>query len=278
MASLQEIKTRLSSVATTKKITKAMQLVATAKLKRAKKSFNGIQEYYTSVYEIFQGIQGNVKNIDKIIPKTKNDCELYIVFTSDLGLCGSYNSNIFKLVKSKIRSKDKIVVLGSKGSAYYKTKKQKLHMDFPSIGDDPNYNVCSNIGQNAVSMYLTGEIKAIKVIHTKYINTVSFEPIETKVLPVEKKPIKIKQNALTEFEPDPETVIKNGLPLYVSAILFGSMVETKVSEMSSRRTAMENASDNADELIEKLELQYNRARQASITQEITEIISGSNAK
>ena len=278
MASLQEIKSRLGSISTTKKITKAMQLVATAKLKRAKGNLEGIQEYYTSVYETFQSLLGQVKDFSKLVPAKPKESTLYIVITSDLGLCGSYNSNILKMLKEKAKSSDKIIMVGSKGVSSLKVRGKQTHMAFQSVGDDPDYNIASNIGKEAIALYLTGEVKAIKILHTKFINSVTFEAESTKILPVVKQEgeKKHKVSALIEFEPDAETVVKNAIPLYVSAVIFGSMVESKVSEMSSRRTAMENATDNADELIDKLDLEYNRARQASITQEITEIVAGSD--
>ncbi len=116
MASLQELKGRISSVSTTKKITKAMQLVATAKLQKARKNLNSIQEYYSSVYDMFQDLLANVKDISKLVPENTDDSIIYIVITSDIGLCGGYNSNIFKMVKSEMRSIDKIVAIGNKGA------------------------------------------------------------------------------------------------------------------------------------------------------------------
>lgn len=278
MASLQEIKSRLGSISTTKKITKAMQLVATAKLRRAKSNLEGIQEYYTSVYDTFQDLLGQIKDFSALVPANPKESTLYIAITSDLGLCGSYNSNILKMLKEQVKSGDQVIMVGNKGVSSYKVKGKKTYMEFQSVGDNPDYNIASNIGKEAIALYMTGEVKAIKILHTKFINSVTFEAETTQILPVVKKQEehKEKQHAVTEFEPDAETVVKNAIPLYVSAVTFGSMVESKVSEMSSRRTAMENATDNADELIEKLDLEYNRARQASITQEITEIVAGSD--
>lgn len=280
MASLQEIKSRLNSISTTKKITKAMQLVATAKLQKAKGNLESIQEYYTSVYDMFQDLLGNVKDTSKLFPENGKDSTLYIIITSDIGLAGGYNSNVLKILKSTLRRQDKVMVVGNKGIATARATGMQIHSEFPNAGDEPNYIVASELGKEVMVSYAAEEVNKVCIIHTKFINSVTFEATNTQLLPIDtsidKKENSMTPEALTEFEPNPETVLQNALPLYVSALIFGSMVESKVSEMSSRRTAMENATDNAEELIEILDLEYNRARQAAITQEITEIVAGSD--
>ena len=280
MASLQEIKSRLGSISTTKKITKAMQLVATAKLQRAKGNLESIQEYYTSVYEMFQDLLGNVKDVSKLFPENGKDATLHILITSDIGLAGGYNGNVLKQLKSVVKRQDKIMVVGNKGIASIKSMDVNVYQEYPNAGDKPNYVIASDLGKTALTSYLEGEVNKVNIIHTKFINSVTFEATITQLLPVvtnEKTSSNKEPLAITEFEPDPEIVLKNSLPLYVSALIFGLMTESKVSEMSSRRTAMENATENAEELIEKLDLEYNRARQAAITQEITEIVAGSDS-
>ncbi|MCR8613330.1 MAG: ATP synthase F1 subunit gamma [Mycoplasma sp.] len=284
MASLEETKRRIKSVTTTRKITKAMQLVATAKLKRAKDNLENIQEYYSAVYDTFHDLLSNVEDIKKLLSNDGSDTKLFIVINSDLGLCGGYNSNIFKLVKQTSSAKDKIISLGSKGIGHYKAIDRKLQAEFPSVGDHPNYEYASKVAMTALALYKTGEISEINLVYTKFINSITFEPTVLKLLPMEETKTEKKTNdepkklkALTSFEPNPETVVKNSLPLFISSVIYGALAESKVSEMSSRRTAMENATDNADEIIEKLDLEYNRARQAAITQEISEIVAGAEA-
>lgn len=283
MASLQEIKSRVNSVSTTKKITKAMQLVATAKLQKAKGNLESIQEYYTSVYDMFQDLMSNVKNIKNLMPTEQKDSKLFILITSDLGLCGGYNSNILKMFKENFRKQDKVFVMGTKGVMSLKSLGIKPDVELPAIGDEPNYLSTSILGKQAMELFESGEVNEVRLLHTKFINSVTFEAVDDKLLPIDeeahKDAMKNKQsNALTEFEPSPEHVLKSALPLYITAMIFGSSVESKVSEMSSRRTAMENATDNAEELIDKLDLEYNRARQAAITQEINEIVGGSDTE
>jgi len=280
MASLQEIKSRLSSISTTKKITKAMQLVATAKLKRAKDNLEGIQEYYTSVYDMFQELLSNVKDTSILEVKNPKDSILYIIITSDLGLAGSYNSSILKMAKKELRTQDKVIMIGNKGISSFNANNINIDQEFYSIGDNPNYPVANEISKLALALYMAGEVKQINILHTKYINSVTFEATNTQLLPIKKTEEKKDkgERAVTKFEPSPEEVLTGILPLYLSAQLFGTMVESKVSEMSSRRTAMENATDNAEELIDKLDIEYNRARQAAITQELNEIVAGSETE
>ncbi|MCP4336694.1 MAG: F0F1 ATP synthase subunit gamma [Mycoplasma sp.] len=285
MASLQETKSRLQSVNTTKKITKAMQLVATAKLKRAQSNLESIQEYYTTVYDTFQNIMNNVKKFEELFPKKPKDSILYIIITSDLGLCGGYNSNVLKLLKNNLKNrkeKDKVIVIGTKGITHLNASifSKSVIKEYANFGDNPNYDDSEKIGAEIIAQFMTGNVKQVNLIYTKFINSVTFEAKNNQLLPIKKSENinEVKSLTLTEFEPSADVVLKNSLPLYISALIFGSTVESKVSEMSSRRTAMENATDNATELIKQLDLEYNRARQAAITQEISEIVGGSESQ
>lgn len=152
MASLQEIKTRLHSVKTTKKITKAMQLVATAKLRRAKNNLDGIQEYYHEVFTTFQDILASVKDFSKLLPPDARDATLYITINSDIGLAGAYNSNIFKLIKKEISSRDKIIVIGQKGINFLKDDKRKI-LEFHDLGAHPDYIIASDISDKIMAMF-----------------------------------------------------------------------------------------------------------------------------
>ncbi|TCG10304.1 F0F1 ATP synthase subunit gamma, partial [Mycoplasma todarodis] len=217
--------------------------------RKAKSNLESIQEYYTSVYETFQKLLNNVSDVKKLFPQDAKESTLHIVITSDLGLCGGYNSNVLKLLKSDLKPSDKIIVLGNKGVSHLGAVGIPTFKEYSSVGDEPNYEYASGIGQEAIAQYLSGEVNKVKLIHTNFINSVTFEAESTQLLPIEKpqsseteevKTVKV----MTEFEPSPEIVLKRSIPLYVSAMIFGSMVESKVSEMSSRRTAMENATDN----------------------------------
>ncbi len=279
---MQETKRRITSVKVISKITKAMKLVATAKLRRAKNNFENIREYYESVNNTVAELINNVKDLSKVFPKNDNEKTLYIAITSDLGLCGGYNSNVLRLLKNNLKPNDVLVMIGTKGYNHMMSLNRKPEFNFLKTGDKPAYEIANTISLEALSQYYSNNIGKVKLIYTKYINTLTFEPTLRTILPVTKpvdengKVIKLATKNY-EFEPDAETVFKKMIPLYVSSLIFGSISESKISEQSSRRTAMENATDNAEDLKVELELKYNRARQGAITQEISEIIAGSDA-
>lgn len=284
MSTMQETKRRIHSVNVTKKITKAMQLVATSKIMKAKKNLKEIQEYYLSVSEVFQDLLLNIKENDlsKVFPKKSSPNTLYVVITSDLGLCGGYNSNVLKLLKVDLKQNDKIIVIGKKGVSHLNSLSIPIINSFVDVSDKPNYNYASIISQLAIPMFLNGEVSSIKLVYTKFINSITFEPKIKRLLPIDIENLDIKKNTnedkikpVFEFLPSIEVILFKSLPLFISTFIYGALVESKLSEASSRRIAMENATDNATELISKLQLQYNRARQSAITQEISEIVAGS---
>ena len=271
MASLQEIRNRIISIKTTKKITKAMKLVATAKLRNAKKKLESIKDC-SSIENIFYEIKSNIKDLNK---KNNSKKTLYIIISSDIGLCGSYNINIIKLLLKNYKKEDKIIVLGNKGISALKFRKISTDLEVGQIGDVINYDNASIAGNEALKLYRNNKVGTIKIIYTKFVNSIIFNAKIKQILPSIYK-FK-KENSLMEFEPNPKVILDNITPLYISSLIFNLLVESKVSEMSSRRLAMDNSTENAKELIEKLNLEYNIVRQTNITQEITEIISGSNS-
>jgi len=282
MASLQETKHRIESIKTTRKTTKAMQLVATVKLRQSMKNLEKIKEYYYSVYDTFQHLFTQTRDLSQLFPQNAKKGTLYIVITSNIGLCGGYISNVSKLLRNEYQEGDKVIVLGSKGISSLAAHNIPIFLGITDITDIPNYDDASTFGLESISHFLKGEVSKVKLIYTKFINSITFEATSMQLLPISsdnplvEKADDAKAEAVTQFEPSPEEVIKESIKLYISAIIYGAMVESKTSEMASRRTAMENATDNANELIDDLNIKYNRARQAAITQEISEIIAGSS--
>ncbi len=282
MASLQEVQSRISSVNTTRKITKAMELVSTSKLRKAKKNYEEVSSYSTRIEDIFHNLNTKIKDWNDIIKLDPSLPRVFIVITSDLGLCGGYNNNIFKLFKETVSENDYVIVLGSKGSRYIPKNfnEKNILLKFEHIGDEPDYNVVTLITNKVSSLLFANKIHSIHLLDTKYINSLTYQAEDRKIYPFSKreKELLSKKNQINnsiEFEPDPKTVIKKALPLYLGALIYSSIASSKVSEVSARRIAMENATDNATDIIEYLEKEYNKARQAKITQEITEIIAGS---
>ena len=275
-ASKLAIKSRMRSVDSTKKITKAMQLVAASKLKKQKQIMEQNKEYAFYLKETVQEILASIDVFSHpYLQKRQGNKMLTIVFTSDMGLCGGYNANFFRMIQSELSKDDPIIMIGSKG--YNWINKRGYHViDSQFDLEDDCYNELSMICDKVLDLYRKNEISGIQILYTSFINSISFETKISKLLPVEKvkRSTSLKE---TIFEPDGEQILNSLIPLYVKSLLYSCFLETKTSEHATRRMAMESATDNAEELKATLELQYNQARQAAITQEITEIVGGANA-
>ncbi|MHA0272851.1 ATP synthase F1 subunit gamma [Mycoplasma sp. 48589B] len=286
MANLNSLKNRISVVTNTRKITNAMQLVSTAKLRRIRNEFASVDAYLNSLKDTFDELISHVEPRDffNIFPKNDNvEANLHIVMTSDLGLCGSYNHNIIKLLKTKLKPEDKIIVIGLKGYSMIQSMgaSDQIVLKYTEIGESVSYEIGTLIAKKSLELYRNKKIANVFFYYTEFINNILQEAVVLKLFPFdipEKKEEKSQQaNATIEFEPNSEVVLKNSIPLYLASMVFGLGTSSKISEMASRRNAMENATKNADDLIKDLRLQYNRKRQSNITQEINEIVAGADA-
>ena len=281
---LQATKRRIRSVTSTKKITKAMELVATSKLKKTKNRFEEVKAYTEEIMNMVGSIMS--KKIDTTCDYLKtndSDKTLYIVVTSSLGLCGGYNANVYKTVLTEVPTENSLlVVLGSKGCSFFKNRGYEIIEGYPEDSTGDEYEVARKVSRIALSKFTTKAVGKIKLVYTRYVNSVTFQPLIVDLLPVT-KPVVLETSSEnkvhkdTLFEPDATTILNTLIPMYFESTLYGKFVECHVSEQASRRMAMENASDNADEIIEQLQLQYNKARQSAITQEITEVVAGADA-
>lgn len=278
--SMEQIRQKIKSVNTSYKITKAMQLVSTAKLKKVGKRIEMIKPYYSEVYDTFNQLIPKLSNSiylktkDQVINKT-----IWVVFNSNLGLCGGFNNNLNKLVLEQYQPQDEIVVIGSKGVSYFTNHHCKIIQSYTEINIQSSYNDSQEISLLLLSKFNNKETDAIKIAYTKYVNTVTTIPTIIDLLPIVSIKTNQESNLIqTDFEPDANTVINSAIPLYVGAIVYGALVESQVSEQALRRLAMENASNNAKEMKDKLLVSYNHARQGAITQEISEIIGGADAQ
>ncbi|AWX69669.1 ATP synthase F1 subunit gamma [[Mycoplasma] anseris] len=294
MESLQKIKHRISSINSTKKITKAMELVATAKFGKVKRQLNEVNQYFHSVEELFLNlVKHSEQNIDQLLNTNalKFDAKrnLYIVFGSDLGLCGSYNSNMMKKINEIVTNEDILIVIGSKLLALL-NKRPNTHIiqTLCQIGDSPDYDIAKIISNKIYDVLQISLLKSVKLIYTKYINPIKADPVVREIFPITEvtfkreeklssQNIKTYQIDPTSFEPSPEVILESSFGIFFEASIYHALFNAKLSEMSSRRTAMEQASDNAEDLIDDLNVKYNSSRQAKITQEITEIVSGSDS-
>ena len=281
---MQEIKRRIKSVESTKKITKAMELVATSKLRKTRNQLEQSKPYYTNVAQTVAEILANCKgNNDSIYLVENKDIEkeVFIVIASSLGLCGGYNANIFKEIKGAIKPGDYVYSIGSKATSYLLKNHQGVtDHKFDDLNTTFDFKDVTKLVAELTKMYREKEISKIKIVYTEFVNNLTFRPRIVTLLPVDPSDfdhIEISKKS-TLFEPSPEEVLDSLIPMYLQAVIYGYIIESATSENAARRTSMENANDNADELTEQLLLKYNQARQTAITNEISEIVEGANAQ
>lgn len=281
---MQEIKRRIKSVESTKKITKAMELVATSKLRKTRNQLEQSKPYYTNVAQTVAEILANCKgNNDSVYLVENKDIEkeVFIVIASSLGLCGGYNANIFKEIKGAIKPGDYVYSIGSKATSYLLKNHQGVtDHKFDDLNTTFDFKDVTKLVAELTKMYREKEISKIKIVYTEFVNNLTFRPRIVTLLPVDPSDfdhIEISKKS-TLFEPSPEEVLDSLIPMYLQAVIYGYIIESATSENAARRTSMENANDNADELTEQLLLKYNQARQTAITNEISEIVAGANAQ
>lgn len=278
---LAQTKARIKSVSSTKKITKAMQLVATAKLKTAKKINMQITPYRDEVLEIMSYCAMNVEDRSSIFLTSPKDVsrKLYVIINSTLGLCGGYNINMEKFASSIIDKQNADVILvGSKGVGYFNSQEFSVVHKFELPSLTIKETLSKELAASILTLYEQGKYQSVELLYTKFINSLTFEPTSIQLLPLANLKNAPKMNKALLFEPTPEEVLDNLIPFYLKTALKALLLESMLCEQASRRTAMETANDNANELQDKLLLEFNKSRQASITQEITEISSAANAK
>ncbi len=276
MATLRQIKEQQQSVSTINKITKAMKLVASAKSQKAVKDMKDYKEYFKKIETVMSELVGdNNKNFE---PKGT----YWIVVLSDLGLAGGYNSNIIKEINKNITSNDHAAILGNKGMSFAKKSGDKIecfHMG--ELMNDSNF--LTNITTKIKAMHYDEGLE-VKVIFTEFQSQVDLIPVVKTLLPIqniivedEKETISTEPKAIVEFEPEKDILLKELENLYIHGFLVGVYRESQASEHTARKNAMDNASTNGEELLAKLDIEYNRGRQAKITQEISEIIGGAES-
>ncbi|MCR5502185.1 MAG: ATP synthase F1 subunit gamma [Lachnospiraceae bacterium] len=312
MASMRDIKRRKGSIQSTQQITKAMKLVSTVKLQRAKTNAEKSKTYFHGMYDTVQSILKRTKNLEhRFLKEGTGDKKAVVVITSNRGLAGGYNSNIVKLITQGVLKDDKLAIyaVGKKGRDAL-GRSYEIAGDYSDFIDEPVYAEAMKITNQLLEDYDGGKISEIYLAYTGFKNTVSHIPTLLRLLPVvetkntgkdtEEVPAKAEKqgiqpgyedseslkealeteaedNTLMNFEPAPEDALDMLIPKYITSIIYGAMIEAVASENGARMQAMDSATSNAEEMIDKLTLQYNRARQGSITQELTEIIAGANA-
>lgn len=284
MASMRDIKRRRSSIQGTQQITKAMKLVSTVKLQRARTAAEQSREYFNCMYETVTGILARVGHIEhRFLNADGNGKKAVVVITANRGLAGGYNSNVEKLVTGHPDWKREELILytiGSKGREAFLRQGYTVHECDNAIIDAPAYADAMALSAELLKAYEDGEISEIYLAYTAFRNTVSHVPTLLKLLPVEvpeREETKGGVETLMNFEPKEEEALDLLIPKYITSLIYGALMEAVASENGARMQAMDNATGNAEEMINDLALKYNRARQGSITQELTEIIAGAEA-
>ena len=284
MASMKDIKRRKGSIQSTQQITKAMKLVSTVKLQKAKSRAEQTDPYFNYMYRTVSSMLARSGNINHPYLKAgKSTKKAVVVITSNRGLAGGYNSNIVKLVTGSDLPKEDLLIyaIGNKGREALERRGYHIKLDDSEIMESPSYEDASALCKQILTSFTNGEIGEIYLAYTHFKNTVSHEPKLIKLLPVEIDPEKeVKEDGaqiLMNYEPNEEEALDMIIPKYVTSLFYGALVEAVASENGARMQAMDSATSNAEDMISDLTLKYNRARQGAITQELTEIIAGASA-
>ncbi len=288
MANMREIRTRINSVNEIMKITNAMYLISSSKLKKARKQLEATEPYFMGLQSTMHDILEHTPEFEHIyfdkrpeIPESERKIS-YIVFTSDKGLAGSFNHTMVKMAEEEMNKhkNTSLFVVGQYGRAYFTGKKIMIDGEFLYTAQDPNFYRARSMAESMIELFKHGYTDEVRVIFTGMINPVKYAPQVLKLLPLERETFKHAPDEYkygeADFAPSPQKVMDYLVPSYIRGLLYGVMVESFSSEQNARMTAMDAATASAKEMIRDLSLIYNRARQAAITQEITEVVSGAN--
>ncbi|HIT60361.1 MAG TPA: ATP synthase F1 subunit gamma [Candidatus Fimousia stercorigallinarum] len=285
MASIKEIRSRMDSIRDTMKITNAMYMISSAKLKKAKKMLDDTEPYFVT-------LQSEMERILRHIPELKSPyfeqrevkTKGFIVVTADKGMAGAYNHNILKLTEEMMAQSDdsRLYVLGELGRHYFEQKKVNIDEQFHYTVQNPSLSRARNVAEKIIDDYLEHRVDEVWLIYTRMINSMTAEPRAIQLLPLKRSdfhfdiPLDVHIENLM-MKPSPEAVMHKIVPNYVIGYIYGALVESFASEQNSRLLAMQAATDSASKMLGELDMIYNRARQAAITQEITEVIGGVKA-
>ncbi|PKM95316.1 MAG: ATP synthase F1 subunit gamma [Firmicutes bacterium HGW-Firmicutes-1] len=281
MASMRDIKRRKTSVQSTGQITKAMKLVSTAKLQKAKVKAEETRPFFRKIYATISSIiktSGNVKH--PLLLEREGNRHTYIVITSNRGLAGGYNGNVCKLIYGKEKKNQDVIIIaaGKKGCDILKKKGYDILSEHHNAVDVPTYVDARDIGEEVLNLYKENKTDKVYIAFTGFNSSISQEAKVMRLLPLEAG--NFEEEVAEEpmnYEPEAEAVLDQIIPKYIYSIIYGALKESVASEHGARMTAMDSATNNANDMIDKLALQYNRARQASITQELSEIVGGAEA-
>lgn len=277
------IRRRIKSVESTMQITKAMQLVASSKLRRAKERADKARPYFNALYETMSEISAeNPGFLSPFKGAKENGRTLLVIIAGDRGLAGGFNSSIFKLADAHIEElggigQVEIMAVGKKACEYYIKRKYTMFAAYSQIAENIKIHDTAEFADEIVAAYTHGRFKAVDIFYTNYVSPITQTAAMLPILPIDIPQEERKLREIPVYEPSAAAVFNHIVPRFISGMLYGAVIDSFASEQAARRNAMENASDNAEIMIDDLSLSYNRARQAAITQEITEIVGGANS-
>ncbi len=286
---IREIKRRIKSVNNTKQITKAMELVSTSKLRKARIKLDKTRPFFNTLKETINNILADVDELksEYFVGSREIKKTCYIVLTADKGLCGGFNSGAIKetLISMEDKENVSVIAIGQRGRDFFRQNGYDMDGEYLQVLENASFTDAKKISSLALQLYKTGMVDELYITYTNFVSTISQKPECMKLLPLDPNDIVVERDETEEkkafeyisYEPSPEGLFDYLVPKYIESIIFGSLVESATSEQGARRIAMENATDNAEDMIDDLTLYYNRARQAAITQEITEIVGGAEA-
>ncbi len=282
-ASLRDIKARINTTKKTSQITKAMEMVSASKLNRAEHNARSFTPYMEKIQEVVASVAlGSNDASHPMLVKRPVKKTGYLVITSDRGLAGAYNSNVlrtvFQTIQERHRSTEEyaIIAIGRVGLNFFKRRNIPVALHITGLPDQPTFADIKEIANKTVNMFADGTFDELYMFYNHFVSAIQQDVTEKKLLPLTDLASE-KKLTTYEFEPSQEEILEVLLPQYAESLIYGALLDAKASEHAARMTAMKNATDNAKELIRTLTLSYNRARQAAITQEITEIVAGANA-
>ncbi|HWJ02618.1 MAG TPA: ATP synthase F1 subunit gamma [Verrucomicrobiae bacterium] len=281
MASVRDIRRRIRSVKSTQQITKAMKMVAAAKLRKAQEKVIAARPFARQLQDVLARLgqaASDARHPLLEVREVKNIA--YVVVSADRGLCGGYNANIIRMGNNAIKEASvpaTVVAVGRKGRDFFNRTGVDIANEFVGLGDSPNFVQAKEIAAEVVRLYTEKQVDEVHLIYTEFVSAINQRPVHVKLLPLKTPEQTTKSKGLYLFEPSAEEILETLLPKYVETLLFRALLEAKASELGAKMTAMGSATDNAKEMIDRLTLQMNRARQAAITKEISEIVGGAAA-
>ena len=275
--STKEIKNRIRSMESTKQITKAMEMVAASKLRQAQARILNSRPYFEILYSTNNDIVDSTQDYSSpYLQRRDVKRTAYIVIAGDRGLAGGYNNNILKMAYADMAGKDALVLpIGKKSVDFFRSRNMELLTELYAEAADVTISDCFSMAKRLCKEFREGKFDEIFIAFTNFVSVLSQTPATLQLLPLVRQQTTRSVSSDVVYEPDPETVLDTNIPEYLGGIIYGALCESRAAEQAARRTAMDSATQNAEEMIADLSLKYNQARQAAITQEITEIVAGS---